>query len=116
MNAYEQALADFEKAEKEREEARKRLEQAMVEQKRASIAEIKAMMVRFGIALEDLGSTAGKNAANASGRKERSDKGKAIAPKYRDPVSGKTWTGRGNPPVWIKDAKAAGNLGAYEIR
>jgi len=26
---------------------------------------------------------------------------KAGAPKYRDPASGKTWTGRGKPPNWI---------------
>lgn len=26
-------------------------------------------------------------------------------PKYRDPASGKTWTGRGKPPNWIATAK-----------
>jgi DNA-binding protein H-NS len=26
-----------------------------------------------------------------------------VAPKYRDPATGLTWTGRGKPPVWIKD-------------
>lgn len=25
------------------------------------------------------------------------------APKYRDPVSGREWSGRGKPPNWIKD-------------
>ena len=29
---------------------------------------------------------------------------KAVLPKYRDPVSGGTWTGRGKPPLWIKNA------------
>jgi DNA-binding protein H-NS len=24
-----------------------------------------------------------------------------VAPKYRDPVSGATWSGRGKPPRWI---------------
>lgn len=24
--------------------------------------------------------------------------------KYRDPATGKEWTGRGKPPNWIKDA------------
>lgn len=28
-----------------------------------------------------------------------------VAPKYRDPESGVTWTGRGLPPAWIRDAK-----------
>jgi len=26
-----------------------------------------------------------------------------VAPKYRDPATGNTWTGRGKPPIWIKD-------------
>lgn len=28
-------------------------------------------------------------------------KGSVGAPKYRDPVTGATWTGRGKPPNWI---------------
>ncbi|WEM01003.1 MULTISPECIES: H-NS histone family protein [Delftia] len=30
--------------------------------------------------------------------------GSVGAPKYRDPATGSTWTGRGKPPLWIKDA------------
>lgn len=26
-----------------------------------------------------------------------------VAPKYRDPSTGNTWTGRGKPPAWIRD-------------
>lgn len=28
--------------------------------------------------------------------------------KYRDPDSGKTWSGRGKQPVWLREAVAAG--------
>ncbi|WP_081084403.1 H-NS histone family protein [Burkholderia territorii] len=28
-----------------------------------------------------------------------------VAPKYRDPKSGATWSGRGKPPQWIANAK-----------
>lgn len=27
----------------------------------------------------------------------------AVAPKYRNPETGDTWTGRGKPPSWIRD-------------
>lgn len=27
----------------------------------------------------------------------------AVAPKYRNPETGDTWTGRGKPPTWIRD-------------
>ncbi|SFF33670.1 H-NS histone family protein [Paracidovorax wautersii] len=30
-------------------------------------------------------------------------KGRSVAPKYRDPNSGATWSGRGKPPAWIAD-------------
>lgn len=26
-----------------------------------------------------------------------------VAPKYRDPSTGNTWTGRGKPPAWIRN-------------
>jgi DNA-binding protein H-NS len=25
-----------------------------------------------------------------------------VAPKYRDPATGKTWTGRGRAPTWLE--------------
>ena len=37
---------------------------------------------------------------------------KALTPtaaKYRDPATGKTWTGKGMPPTWFKKWKADGN-------
>lgn len=30
-----------------------------------------------------------------------------VAPKYRDPATGATWTGRGKPPKWIADKDRA---------
>lgn len=37
--------------------------------------------------------------------------GVKVPPKYRDPTTGQTWTGRGKPPVWIRDRDRA----AFEI-
>ena len=31
----------------------------------------------------------------------------SVAPKYRNPETGQTWTGRGKPPLWIKDKDRA---------
>jgi len=36
------------------------------------------------------------------GRGLRSTAGTKVAPKYRDPATGKTWTGRGKAPRWIQ--------------
>lgn len=32
----------------------------------------------------------------------RGTKGVTVAPKYRDPATGQTWTGRGKAPKWIE--------------
>ncbi|WP_126223498.1 H-NS family nucleoid-associated regulatory protein [Burkholderia ambifaria] len=48
------------------------------------------------------------NAAHASAQKGASAKPAAkrtVPPKYRNPQTGATWTGRGLPPAWIASAK-----------
>ena len=37
-------------------------------------------------------------------------KGVKVAPKYRCPTSGDTWTGRGRAPAWVLDACASNKL------
>lgn len=58
------------------------------------IADIKDKMATYGISIEDLTKTKGP-------RKTGESKVKA---KYRDPATGKQWTGRGVMPRWMKDA------------
>lgn len=36
------------------------------------------------------------------------DKRNVVAPKYQDPASGKTWTGRGKSPAWLSAQLSAG--------
>lgn len=58
------------------------------------IAEIREKMHEFGITVEDLRRVEGKL---KPGRKASAP----VAPKYLDPVSGKTWSGRGKEPKWL---------------
>ena len=66
------------------------------------ISRIKEAIKAYGLTAADLGLAGGpaKRATNVPSAKD--DVGVA---KYRDPASGKTWTGRGKPPDWIKDAE-----------
>lgn len=41
-------------------------------------------------------------AAAGRGRKAKPDDAPKAAPKFRDPATGETWTGRGRAPGWIK--------------
>jgi DNA-binding protein H-NS len=90
MSSYKELLAQREKLEKQIEEAKSR-EYAEV------LNEIKQKMADYGITLAELGGgRAAKGAAKAAGRPRA-----GVAPKYRDPDSGSTWSGRGKPPRWI---------------
>lgn len=58
-----------------------------------AVAKVKALVAEHGLTAQDVfGST--KRGRKAGARA-------AVAPKYRDPESGATWTGRGKAPKWI---------------
>lgn len=81
------------------------LEQQIVEAQRAqraqAIAQIKALMAEHGLSLADLGTRAAAAPRRAGG-------GTKVAPKYRHPSTGETWSGRGLQPNWLKAALAGG--------
>lgn len=81
MTAYKELLAQ--KAELEAQIA-----QAQAEHKAEGIAAARALIQEHGLTAADV-----FPAAKA--------KGTLGAPKYRDPATGATWTGRGKPPNWI---------------
>jgi DNA-binding protein H-NS len=88
----------------------------------AAIADIKAKMATYGIALEDLGGKAkaargakpkggkapAKPAKPAKAVTKPAKARKPVAVKYRNPETNETWTGRGQPSTWIKAMEAAG--------
>lgn len=70
------------------------------EQRAQAIAQVRALMSEYGLTLADLGHRA------APGRKTAGN-GK-VAPKFRHPGTGETWSGRGLQPNWLKSAVAGG--------
>jgi len=94
MSAYQEILTQIEDLKRKAEDVRR-------QEMSGAIAEIKQLMAQFEITGEDLG-LAGRTS---------SLKGKlrgSVAPKYRDPVGGKTWTGRGRRPSWVNDLDGMG--------
>lgn len=64
--------------------------QAQAERRAEGIAQARALIAEHGLTATDVFPAQGKKA-----------KGSVGAPKYRDPATGATWTGRGKPPNWI---------------
>ncbi|WP_080750666.1 H-NS family nucleoid-associated regulatory protein [Comamonas testosteroni] len=77
---------------------RAELEQQIAAARKAELAgavqEIRKLIDAFGLTESDIFSAT---------KHKRSSAGSPVAPKYRDPSTGQTWTGRGKPPTWIKD-------------
>ncbi|MDP1534285.1 MAG: H-NS histone family protein [Rubrivivax sp.] len=70
------------------------------EERAAAIAQVKALMADHGLSLSDLGTRAMTAPRRAAGGK--------VPAKFRDPVTGNSWSGRGLQPNWLKAALAAG--------
>ena len=83
-----------------------------------AIAKIHTLMAQYGLTPAEIGKAAagthaGKptKSASAPGQRAASRKGKPlgkVAPKFRDPASGATWSGRGLKPKWLAAALAEG--------
>lgn len=84
----------------------KRIAAAQNQERTAAIAHIKHLMSQHGLTLSDLGGKAAH--AKAAPAKAGPRKGSKVPVKYRDPVSGNAWSGRGLQPKWLRAALAEG--------
>jgi DNA-binding protein H-NS len=130
MSNYIQIKNQIQKLQREAEILRKR-------ERAETITKIKEAIAAFELTAEDLGlsstvrgrrGTGGKSPVKRRGQKSEKivatsnqrqrkkggksiniDKRSVVAPKYRDPSTNTTWTGRGKQPKWlsaaIKDGK-----------
>jgi DNA-binding protein H-NS len=103
MQALQQEIAQ---AEAKVAELREKLKRQKSNERSQAITSVKELMKLHDLVASDLGIN-GKN-VRSSKRLTRADKGLTVAPKYADPISGSTWTGRGRPPVWLAQHLAAG--------
>lgn len=84
-------------------ELRKQLNAQYLEERADAIASVKLIIKTHGLTASDLG-LSGK----ASSKGTSSDKRISVAPKYKDPDSEKTWTGRGKAPAWMQTQLTTG--------
>jgi DNA-binding protein H-NS len=86
----------------------RQIKESHLAQRAEVITKIKALMAEHGLTVEDIvGNSKGRNKGKAAQR-DHALAGKTVAPKYKDPSTGQTWTGRGLQPRWLKAALASG--------
>ncbi|MCE2690459.1 MAG: H-NS histone family protein [Rubrivivax sp.] len=84
-------------------EIEKKIADAQREERASAIAQVRSLMAQHGLTVADL--------ASRSASAPRAATGKAVskvAAKYRDAVTGNTWSGRGLKPNWLKAALDGG--------
>ena len=83
----------------QRESLERQIREAQVAAKRDALARVRQLMAEHHLTVTDL---TPQSAAKSDKRRTK------VAPKYRDPASGATWTGRGLKPKWLNAAIESG--------
>ncbi len=82
------------------ERAKAELDRRKEDQKEKLRSEIEAKLKSAGLDLGDLFESERKRSRGA-GKAKEDDGQNAVAPKYRNHVTGETWSGRGRSPKWV---------------
>lgn len=87
------------------EQLKKQADAILQAGRREAIAKARDLIEKFELTADDLGlgKKVGRGRASAAGKAARP--ATVGTPKYRDPATGKTWTGVGRAPAWIASAK-----------
>jgi len=111
-------ISEKTKIDKEISKLRKRAEMLQERERKPVLNTIVASMREYSITPDEVAIAFAKRSGSKpvrsavkqmkSGGAATKKTKQAVAPKYRDPETGNTWTGRGKPPRWLSDAEQAG--------
>lgn len=90
MTSYKELLAQQTELARKVEEARQR-------ELSDAVTRIRAIVDEYNLVPSDIFSSREMNRGTTS-----PTAGTKVSPKYRNPQTGQTWTGRGKPPKWIE--------------
>lgn len=91
MASYQEILSQIESLKAEAEKARK-------DELKLAIETVRKLIKENNLTAADCGFGKGSKTAGAG----------TVKPKYRNPATGQTWSGRGLTPKWLQDAISAG--------
>jgi DNA-binding protein H-NS len=86
-------MATYQELLKQRDMLAQQIEDARRRETSDALARVRAIIAEYQLTAQEV---------FPIGRKTRGGKSMGkVAPKYRDPATGKTWTGRGKAPRWL---------------
>lgn len=89
MSSYKELL-------KQRQDLEQQINEARTRELADAVAKVRTLIAEYELTADDVFPPARARASSGG-------TGAKVAPKYRDPATGQTWTGRGKPPKWIAD-------------
>ena len=96
---YSDTMTSYKELLKQREALEQQISEARRRELADAVSQVRSLVAEYGLTAQDV-FPAGK----ATGKTGRSSTaGTKVAPKYRDPATGQTWTGRGKAPKWIQN-------------
>ena len=84
MSSYKDLL-------KKKRELEAQIEAARKAELAGAVSKVREIVAEYALSADDV----------FGGRQRASKPTGTVAPKYRDPATGQTWTGRGRAPKWI---------------
>lgn len=90
MPSYKELIAQKEALEAQLDEARANEVAGVIER-------IQTWMAEYDLTIDDITKRRRGRPAGSGAAKPKSE----LPPKYRDPKTGKTWSGRGRAPAWL---------------
>ena len=75
----------------QKEEIEKKIKEAMKSERKEAIVKAQAIITEFELTSDEV-----------FGKKRGGKSKGVVAAKYKDPITGATWSGRGRPPKWLE--------------
>jgi DNA-binding protein H-NS len=96
-------MASYKELMAQREELLKKVEEAKAAEKVPALAKVQELVKTYDITPAEIFGPLELQGDLFAKRKPGVKKGSVFPPKYRDPKTGATWSGRGVPPLWIRN-------------
>lgn len=107
-NTYQELLQKRADLERQTADLERQLREAQGARREEGISKLQAIISEYALSIADVTSAFPKAVIRGQKGVGGARTGTKVEPKYRNPLTGETWTGRGLQPKWLKSALAEG--------